>query len=284
MASILGVLDILFFLAIPDRNEHPRNVRFGFRELFLQPLRNRSFRYYIGFTATLTFSTGYIGQFAWLYAFDVLKATNTQANLLLITGPLIVALIGLPFWGRMIDRLGRKPVALIAGAGVIHGGAVWVLVTKDHIFPGYLGVLLAAFAWPGVDLASYNILLGLVGLRRGAGQNTAYVAVNSVVVAIAGTLSGLFGGALAKGLAGWQGTFFGVLLTYHGILFLISAVFRLAALFWLRGIEDPKAFSARDAMRYMAADMYSNLQSTMVTPVRLAGRWTYKVASLRWRK
>jgi hypothetical protein len=58
-----------------------------------------------------------------------------------------------------------------------------------------------------------------------------------------------------------------------------------AGLLFLRGIEEPRAFSARDAFRYMAGTMYSNLQNTLVAPVRLAGRWTYKLSSVRrWGK
>jgi hypothetical protein len=35
----------------------------------------------------------------------------------------------------------------------------------------------------------------------------------------------------------------------------------------------------------MAGTMYSNLQNTLVLPMRLAGRWTYKLSSVRrWRK
>ena len=51
---------------------------------------------------------------------------------------------------------------------------------------------------------------------------------------------------------------------------------------WLHGIDDPRAFSARDAIRYMVADVYSNLQNTITIPVRLAGRVTYKLSSIRW--
>ena len=104
-----------------------------------------------------------------------------------------------------------------------------------------------------------------------------------MVVALSGTLSGLFGGVLARSLHDWHGSLFGLPLTYHGILFLLSSGLRGVALLWLRGIDDPRAFPARDALRYMAADMYSNLQQTLFVPVRILGRWTYKLASIRRR-
>lgn len=283
-AAVFGLIDILAFVAVPDP-AHAQPARAGgLRDLLREPLGNRSFRHYLGFTATLTFSTGYIAQFCWLYLLDVGRFTNTQCNLMLITGPQLVALFSIPFWGRMIDRLGRRPVATIAGGLILHGAVIWVFVVQGHWVAGAIGVAVAAFAWPGVELASYNIMLGLVGQRQGARRNTAYVAINSVVVATAGTLSGLFGGLVARSLHDWRGSLLGMPLTYHGVLFLVSGLLRAVALLWLRGIEDPRSFPARDALRYMAADMYSNLQQTVFVPVRLLGRWTYKLAPTRWRR
>ncbi len=277
VAAVCGLVDILAFVRIPDQGGHETKRQYGLKELFVEPLRNRSFRFYLGFTALLTFSIGYVGQFSWLYMFDVAGMSNMQANLLLLTIPGGVALLSLPFWGRMIDRIGCKPVAMIATACVIHGGVIWIVIRQGSIMPAYLAVLVAAFAWPGVELASYNIMLGLVRQRRGSERNTAYVALNSVVVAAAGTASGLFGGLLAKGMKDWHGEFLGLPMTYHCLLFLMSMFFRIFALMSLRGIEDPRAFTARQAIQYIAADMYSNVQNALMVPVRLAGRWSYKM-------
>jgi len=277
VAALSGLADILFFFRIPDHGGHIRNEQYGWRNLFVEPLRNRSFRRYLGFTAMMTFSVGYVAQFSWLYAFDVAHMSNVRANLLLITCPMILAMFGVPFWGRMIDRLGRKPVGLISTALVIQGGVLWILIREGSVMPAYLGILVAAFAWPGVDLSSYNILLGLVRQEKGGGRNTAYVALNSVVVATAGTASGLFGGLLAGWLKDWRGDFMGLPMTYHCILFLMSMFFRFFALLCLRGIDDPRAFPARQAIQYMAADMYSNIQNALLIPVRLAGAWSYKL-------
>lgn len=281
VAAVGGLVDILFFVGIPDEGAHRHNREYGIKELLILPLRNRSFRFYLAFTATLTFSTAFMGQFAWLYMFDVVKATNTQANMLLIAFPIVIALFSLPFWGRMVDRLGRKPVVIITGICVIPGALAWVFVREGHWFPGYFLIMLVSFAWPGLELGGVNILLGLMDRRKGMARNSAYVALNSIVAASAGTLSGLCAGTLAGRMKDWHGSLWGLPLTYHCVLFLASTVIRAFALFFLRGIEEPRAFSARDAFRFMAGTMYSNLQDTLVIPVRLAGRWTYKLASVR---
>jgi MFS family permease len=278
-AAVLGLVDILAFLRIPDPDPPAPRRSVGWGEMVCEPLGNRSFRYYLAFTATLTFSTGYIGQFGWLYVLDVCHASNMQATLALVTVPQLVALCSIPFWGRMVDRLGCKPVATIACACIIHGAAAWILVRPGHWFPGYIGVLVAAFAWPGVELASYNIMLGLVGGTRGAARSTASVAIISVVVAASGTLSGLFGGLVGERLSQWHGDLFGLPLTYHGILFLLASVIRGLALFWLRGIAETRATPATAALRHMANDLVSTLQQTVATPVRGLGRWARHRAS-----
>ena len=284
VGAVFGIVDILFFVGIPDHQAHRHNREYGIRELFVQPLKNRSFRFYLAFTATLTFSTAFMGQFTWLYMFDVVKATNTQANMMLIAIPIVIALFSLPFWGRMVDRLGRKPVVIITGICVIPGALAWVFVREGHWFPGYFLVMLVCFAWPGLELGSVNILLGLMERRKGKARNSAYVALNSILAAAVGTLSGLCAGVLAGRMKDWHGSLWGLPMTYHCVLFLGSTPIRALALVFLRGIEEPRAFTARDAFRHMAGTMYSNLQDTLVAPVRLAGRWTYKLSSVRRRK
>jgi MFS family permease len=277
LGAVCGVIDILWFVPIRDRQSAPRNPNLALRDLLVQPLKNRSFRYYLAFNATFIFGVGFVGQFVWLYMFDVALMSNMQANLLLILGPMVVMLISVPIWGRLIDKLGRKPVLIIAGILVVHGSLGWLLVTRENWWPGYLVVLVSSMAWPGVDLASYNILLGMTERRAGS----AYVAINSIVIAVAGGLSGVFGGTIAKLMKDWHGLFLGMPLTYHAVLFLISTVLRGLALLWLRGVEEPRAFSVRDAFHYMAVNMYSNLQNTLFVPVRLVGRWTYKLVPTR---
>jgi MFS family permease len=197
---------------------------------------------------------------------------------MLVVMPLVVLFFSYPLWGRVIDRFGRKPVLLIAGLFIAHGGATWILVTPTAWIWGYIGVIIAAAAWPGIELANFNLLLGM---SESAGrQATAYVAINSLVGAIAGIASGLFGGYVAHRLGTWEGTLLGWTITYHGVLFLISGALRLLALLWLIHLHDPGASTTRTALRYMGTNFYSNLQQAVFMPGRLIlrlSRWTYRL-------
>ncbi len=134
---------------------------------------------------------------------------------------------------------------------------------------GYTGVLVASAAWPGMELAKYNLLLGMSRSKQGAGAGSAYVAVHWLVLAIAGAISGLFGGAMAEALGEWKGTFLGQPLTYHGVLFLISATLRAASLLWLLGMHEPKAYATKAAIQYVAGTIYSNALRMRLGPIRL---------------
>lgn len=284
VAALFGIVDFLFFLPVaePVRRVPDRNV--SWRHLLLPPLADKNFRIFLGYTALLTFSLGYINQFVWLYILDVARMSNTAANAMLILTPLAIFMVMYPVWGRFIDRLGRKPVLIVCTLLLALGSSSWIFVSHERWLAGYAVGMIATFMWPGVDLANFNVLLGLSTAQEDSQQRGAHVAINSTVVALSGIASGLFGGVVAQTLQDWRGSLFGQPLTYHGVLFLIASALRLLAALWLFRFEEPGAHTTRSALRYMGASLYSNLQQAMFVPGRLLwqfGRWTYKIRPRR---
>jgi len=271
LGGVMGIIDFLWLIPVPDVAHQP-NRRQRLWTLVREPLRDRDFRHFIGYTATLTLAMGFIGQFVWLYVFDVLGLNHTAANVMLVALPLVVWYFAVPVWGRLQDRFGCKPTLVIACLLVVPGGAAWIFVTPENWWLGYLGVLASTVGWAGVELGNFNTLLGLGASRKGQRQGSAFLAVNSVVVAIAGAVSGLFGGAMADVLADWEGSLMGWRLTYHGVLFIISGALRFAAVFWLIGMREPQAHSTRSAVRYIAVNIYSNMRQGIFMPVRRLAR------------
>jgi MFS family permease len=269
-AGVLGMVDILLFLRVPDPKPLHHHPTLTLAELVRQPLRNPAFRIFLGYSALMTFATGFVGQFVWLYVFDEVGMSNTRANLLLITVPTLVSMAVYPFWGRIVDRFGSKPALLLAGIIVINGANTWILVTRTSWIPGYIAVLTAVLAWPGMELAGFNLLLRLADSGNRARASSAAVAINSMAVAIAGTASGLFGGLVAQWLGpAWRTTLLGWPLTSHGVLFLASAVLRTAALCCILFLKEERRLATRDALHYMMTDIFSNLQQATFTPIRM---------------
>ena len=285
VAGICGAINFVIYIVVPDRKPKTPMPEMTIWRVLREPLRDRDFVLFLGYAATVTFATGYMLQFLMLYLMDVVfaasKSANLLANVLVLTGPGVVSFAVYPIWGRLIDRLGRKPVLMVGGALTGVGVMGWVFMTPDLWWIGYILAVAVAVAWPGVELARYNVMLWMGESRAGGRhQGTAYLAVNAIVVAVAGMASGLFAGLLAKALGDWQGVLFGWPMTYHRVLFIISAVLHFLSLPWLIWMAEPASFSTRDALRYMAAGLYANLQHVVFTPARLAGhlgRLTYKL-------
>lgn len=271
VSATCGMLDFVLLSAIHDPPAHHPNPNLTIKELVRGPLADPNFRRFLGFTATLTFAIGFIGQFIWLYVFDVVGMSNVQANLMLVAFPLGVQMLTFPIWGRLTDRLGQRPVLIIAGVLIVNGASAWILVTPDHWWLGYTAVLFTAAAWPGVELGNLNLLMEMSQSQQNGYGGSAYIAINSVVVAVAGVASGLFGGVLAEVLETWQGALFGWPLTYHGVLFLVSAGLRLVAVVWVVTLTEPGAVGTRAAIRYITSHVYSNMQQAIFMPTRRLG-------------
>ena len=152
------------------------------------------------------------GRYLWLYVLDAERGlgwSNLKANFLIIAVPMVLALFTRPWWGRMCDRRGKKPVVLLSGFLACFGAVGWGIMTPELFWPGYLVVLLTTMAWPGLELANFNFLLEFSRDadrsrrdERGAGAQAA--AILSVATAAAGGLSGLIGGVVAGTFRDWS--------------------------------------------------------------------------------
>jgi MFS family permease len=294
IAGLAGALDVLRFLRVRDPQRPPTSAGPGLLETLRQPLMDRDFRRYAIFNFTFNVAVGFIGQYAWLYILERVAFPAWQANLLLIAVPAVLFSLMYRFWGRVIDRFGKKPVLLICGAVIIHGSWGWTLVghgawpvnIAGHTFSlasviGYGVTQMAVLCWPGFEIANFNFLLGLAGSSEGRRGGSAYVAVYSIAVALGGMLSGLIGGLVAARLGdfAWMIPIAGIVMSYHGLLFVLSAGLRVVAMLVLVGVHEPRALPTRDALRYVTTNLYNNAVEVLHWPTRIAGqayRLTYR--------
>ncbi len=283
-AGIFGSLDILCFFWVKDPVPSRGNPHTPWLSMLKTPLRDANFRRFLAYNATLMLAIGFLGQYVWLFVLYEARVSFLQANLMLLAVPLVIRAMAYPFWGRLVDRLGKKPVMLISGSLFVFGPVGWLLVTPELIWPGYLMTLISPFAFPGLECANMNFILGLAETRKGRSGGSAYVAVNSIVVGVAGVTSGLIGAVVAKSLdafhyewvvswtwmAWWvQEAGPAVVVTYHGVLFLISMGLRVAALIWAATLVEPRAIGTRQALRIVTSSLYSNMRQGAALPVRL---------------
>jgi MFS family permease len=145
-------------------------------------------------------------------------------------------------------------------------------------WPVALGYFLAAAGaglWAGVEVANFNLVLEFSGAGESGEAGSSYVAVNSVIINIAGCLGGLGAGLIAKWLGDWHWhpRFLGLgEFSFYEVLFALSGVLRLlSVVIFLPKIHEPEARPTREALRFMTANIYNNVFSAIFLPLRVVG-------------
>jgi MFS family permease len=287
ISGLIGMMDILRFRLIHDQLKPDRPSAKSVWQTFREPLADANFRTFLKFNFTLYLGLGFVGQYIWLYVLDVAKVSNANANILLIGAPLVVMAASYSFWGKIIDKLGTKPVLVFSSAIFLNG--IWSWVFFGHgLLPfrlmgytwsavdvvAYIIAMSAAFCLPGIEIANFNIILGMSGSKSHVGSGASYVAVNSVAMALGGVCSGVIASLVVKYMGDWKYVFLGVPFTYHAVLFFLSTLLRLFSLRYAINLVEPAATPTRDAFRYITTGLYNNVVRAFYTPVRIGSELT----------
>lgn len=274
VSTAFGVVDIAMFHwvpHVPPRRPSGASVWIT----LLRPLRDTHFLWFCAYIAMLILAIAPMGQFATLYLVEELKVNAQQVQLMLLVAPMLGQFLVTPIWGRMADKIGRKPMLAISTLLLVPVGFGWSLMNFGHIWLGYVLAVAGAMLWVAVEIANFNLVLEMSGSddTGTAGRGSGYTSVNSVILAIAGTIGGLGAGWLMTGLREVQFTFgFTTLVRPFGnyeILFAASAAVRLlATVLFLPRLHEPHAGTTREAIEFMTDNLYDNLRGVVMEPVK----------------
>ncbi len=226
----------------PLTGERPRPLI----ETFRGPLTDRDFRRLLGFLVAWAAVTGVAGPF---YGAHMIRNLRMPFSVIAVYSILagIVSLLTQPLWGRIIDRVGNRPVLIINLAGLCLLPAIWLFATPDRWLPIWIDAVITGVFWPGMALAAFNLLLATVPEDGRA----ACLGVHSLGVGLGAFLAGLLGGWIAETLVGFHTRVFGIALVNFHLLFLLSAAARVVLLPFAFGLREERARSVTALLGFM---------------------------------
>ena len=270
LCAIFGLADIHLFQFVPAARGKPRTGAQLLGSL-REPFGNRAFLRYSGFVGALTFAVNFLGQFTTLFLLEQAGSSNMGAQMILVVAPMLAQLLVLGLWGRAADRMGKRPLLVLASIGLVPVGAGWCFVTPHAIWLAYLLSALGAAFWTGVEVANLNLVLetSAGGDSRGG---SSYAAANSVIINIAGCMGGLAAGVIAQALRDWHWHPSPAFkdFNFYDVLFAIGGVLRLLAVIaFVPLLHEPAARPARETLRFLTGGLAALLITTSSQPLRM---------------
>lgn len=243
IAGVAGVIDILLHGFIPE----PKVVdsqKFSLGE-FLRPLRDKKFRNFCMIMGLYLFSMNLAAPFLAPFTTDPLGGGAPTVWLgitFVISQTTWVAMA--PFWGMLMDRMGKKPVVILGGLFILSWVGYLVLNSHNYVWvlPGiaFAGGLLAPAFWEGIS----QFMLALSPEK----YRTAYSAWYWTAFGVSAALSPFLGGQLYDFLAEQPLRIGQLEPTAFQVVVSLSIVLVLFSLTHMGRIATPKDKSVRTVM------------------------------------
>ncbi len=130
--------------------------------------------------------------------------------------------------GKLTDKYGDKPIAIIGHFGTVLVPLLWLFVTKQTLWLIIPVQIFSGLVWSAADISRFNLLLGLADPRKRAMQVAEYNIYCSIPLIIAP----LIGGWITENVT--------LILAGIPLLFVISSILRLISTLFLFKIQEPR--------------------------------------------
>ncbi|MBM3287565.1 MAG: MFS transporter [Candidatus Eisenbacteria bacterium] len=240
----------------PLRGERPIPLLATLRK----PFENRIYRRLLAFTILWSSATGMASPFFAAQMIKNLKMSfSSMAAYSILAG--ILNLVSLPLWGRIIDRVGNRPVLVFNIAGVSFLPLLWLFAAPGHLAPIWIDACLTGLFWPGFALASFNLVLATAPEEN----RTAYLGVQGMAVGLSTFLASLLGGAVAQGIRSFSFEGHGLSLANFHLLFILSALLRISLLPVALTLREERAGTVRALLGLVGDEISQRLPRSWQT-------------------
>ena len=188
-----------------------------------QPLTDRPYRRLLVFAVLWAVVTGVAGPFFGAHMIKNLGMTlSAIAIYSVLAGTMNLATQ--PLWGRIVDRVGNRPVLIACIGGVFFLPLLWLFATPERLWPIWLDAVLTGLFWPGFTLAAFNLVLATAPEEN----RTSYLGMQTLAVGVFTFAASIAGGLAAKAMASVRLEVAGFTFVNFHILFAASAAGRIA--------------------------------------------------------
>lgn len=220
---VLGIVGVIYFNRIKEPEK--RHVHHHIREFVVG---TNDFYHFCLYSMLFNFGIMFASPFFQVFMLENLKMSYSifaLAN----NATILVKILSYSFVGKLADRFGDKPIAIISYSGTAILPLLCLFITPANIWLMFVAQALAGLAWAGADITIFNFLLGLTEDRYRAAQTATYNIINSSVMIIAPVLGGI--------VADWnKWQISGIML-----VFVIATVLRLASGILFMKVKEPRA-------------------------------------------
>ena len=250
LGGIAGLVDILLYADVkfPDmkRSEKKFSLLSGFRECFKVTRTRNYMLFWIFWSFTVNICNPFINK----YAIDVLSLSFTQIILFGQLTSNILSVLIISRWGVFIDRYGCAPLVLFAGTVYSLSLFLWLPAAPGGILPLLLTSMIAGAIACAVDISSVNMQMSHTPDVGRPLVLSMYAILTSLSAAAASVVGGAFLEWVEPVVASWNLSVAGTPFDNYKLLFCLSVVLRLAALFvFVPRMWNEKGFTIPGAYR-----------------------------------
>ncbi|MFH1630740.1 MAG: MFS transporter [Candidatus Aenigmatarchaeota archaeon] len=183
------------------------------------------------FTTYMILATLGIAMASPFYAVHMLKVMDIGYfwYAIVITMGALAAIVSQPYWGKISDRFGDRPILIVTGVMICFIPLLWIFAAN---IPMLIFIMMYdGFLFGGWSLVVFNFLISACPQAK----RTSYVANHAFFVGFASVAGALLGGVMTE--------YFGVGVIIFGltglsVVFLVSFIVRLFSLSFLHNIQS----------------------------------------------